>query len=253
MLKLPEGTDLEQVKKDIAQWEWFHQIEIAPGIVTPGNDPTPIKLAALHLPADLTGLSVLDVGAYNGAFSFECESRGAEVTANDDFIWRAQDSDAVKCFDYLKTKFRSDVKTLIQPVENLGSSHPIIKKAGLFDIVLFLGVLYHTPNPYLYLQNAASMVKPGGQLIVETLVADLDRTGPSIAYYPEGWIEGDPTTKMGPNTTAVKSMLKDLGLKDIKAFDPWDYDVLQKSGLWRGSYDLAPMSNGRQVFHAWKE
>jgi tRNA (mo5U34)-methyltransferase len=62
----------------------LHQIEVAPGIVTPGGDRSAEKLAHLNLPSDLSGKRVLDIGAWDGFFSFECERRGAaEVIATD--------------------------------------------------------------------------------------------------------------------------------------------------------------------------
>ena len=45
---------------------WFHQIELAPGIVTPGYDRSQEKLPQLQLPDDLTGKRVLDIGAFDG-------------------------------------------------------------------------------------------------------------------------------------------------------------------------------------------
>src|SRR5262245_60905486 len=62
---------------------WYHCIEVAPGIVTPGIDRSAYNLERMQLPADLTGKRVLDIGAFDGFYSFECERRGAEVVAID--------------------------------------------------------------------------------------------------------------------------------------------------------------------------
>ena len=63
---------------------WHHRIELAPGIFTPAAQWTDEVLAAIDLPEDLSGLRVLDLGARDGFFSFECEKRGAsEVIAVD--------------------------------------------------------------------------------------------------------------------------------------------------------------------------
>ena len=63
---------------------WHHRIEVAPGIFTPGVQHTQELLATINLPQDLSGLRVLDLGARDGFFSFECERRGAaEVIAVD--------------------------------------------------------------------------------------------------------------------------------------------------------------------------
>jgi tRNA (mo5U34)-methyltransferase len=64
---------------------WFHRIELAPDLITPGWDyPKVKKLPYFGLPADMGGMRVLDIGCCEGFFSFEAERRGAsEVVAID--------------------------------------------------------------------------------------------------------------------------------------------------------------------------
>jgi tRNA (mo5U34)-methyltransferase len=63
---------------------WYHRIELPGGVVTPGW--APVNQEAYRIPADLTGLRVLDVGAWDGFWTFEALKRGArEVVAIDDF------------------------------------------------------------------------------------------------------------------------------------------------------------------------
>ena len=66
----------QALRDEVAGVNWFHSIELAPGLVTPGRADTSAQTARLHLP-DLTGKTVLDVGAWDGFFSFEAERRGA--------------------------------------------------------------------------------------------------------------------------------------------------------------------------------
>ena len=73
----------EQVRERIAAVpHWYHQIEVRPGIVTPGINDSAGTLAQLDLPQDCTGLRALDIGARDGFFSFELERRGAQVVAD---------------------------------------------------------------------------------------------------------------------------------------------------------------------------
>jgi len=58
------------LRAQIDQIKWFHSIELAPGVVTPGLDTTRDRLDRLQIPLDLRGKSVLDVGAWDGFFSF---------------------------------------------------------------------------------------------------------------------------------------------------------------------------------------
>src|SRR3954447_6409755 len=76
------------IRSEAARINWFHSIELEPGFVTPGRADTSAQLQRLHLP-DLRGKTVLDVGAWDGFFSFEAERRGAaRVVAVDTFSWQ---------------------------------------------------------------------------------------------------------------------------------------------------------------------
>src|SRR3954462_4571504 len=67
---------------------WYHTIDLGQGVVTKGIDATPVRLDRIDLPASLEGLTVLDIGAWDGFFSFEAERRGASrVLATDYYSW----------------------------------------------------------------------------------------------------------------------------------------------------------------------
>src|SRR5205823_15040310 len=80
-------TDPDEIRRLVAEHgRWWHEIELSPGIVTPGDDSNRMKLPILDelgLPSDLTGVRALDVGCSDGFFSFELERRGAPVVAPD--------------------------------------------------------------------------------------------------------------------------------------------------------------------------
>jgi tRNA (mo5U34)-methyltransferase len=78
----------DALRREVEQVKWWHTIDLGHGIVTPGIDPTPQRLAEIRMPESLTGRTVLDVGAWDGFFSFEAERRGASrVLATDSFCW----------------------------------------------------------------------------------------------------------------------------------------------------------------------
>jgi len=68
---------------------WYHTIELAPGVTTPGHVDLR-RTAARHLPRRLDGVRALDAGAFDGFWTFELERRGAEVVAID--VERASDA-----------------------------------------------------------------------------------------------------------------------------------------------------------------
>src|SRR5262245_47179094 len=67
----------DEIRRRIAAVNWFHTIDFGQGIVSPGDDDSQRKLKRLQIPANLTGKSFLDIGAWDGFFSFEAERRGA--------------------------------------------------------------------------------------------------------------------------------------------------------------------------------
>src|ERR687894_2788210 len=79
-----ENLTPEEAREAISRVEhWYHRIEVAPGVVTPGVHDSVAALAVMGLPERLDGKRVLDVGARDGHFSFVAEERGAEVLAID--------------------------------------------------------------------------------------------------------------------------------------------------------------------------
>ena len=67
---------------------WYHTIDFGQGLVTAGVDDSAYRLARLDFPPSLDGRSVLDIGAWDGFFSFEAERRGAaRVLASDWYSW----------------------------------------------------------------------------------------------------------------------------------------------------------------------
>src|SRR5260370_31760616 len=69
------GSD--EIRQRVAGVKWFHTIDFGQGIVSPGDDDSPGKLKSLQIPRDLSGKTFLDIGAWDGFFSFENERRDA--------------------------------------------------------------------------------------------------------------------------------------------------------------------------------
>jgi len=227
---------VDEIRSRISGRQWFHNFDFGEGVTTRGRDPSYKKLAALSLP-DLNKKSVIDVGAYDGFFAFEAERRGAShVVANDDFVWRWPGSPASENFNIVKEILSSRVEKLVLPVEELNA-----ETAGNYDVVLFLGVLYHAPDPIGYLKNIFSITKD--MLVLETMV-DLENIDvPALAFYPGATRNNDATNHFGPNQLAVRGMLEKVGFRDVTSFGLWSIRDRNESG---------EVVSGRAVFHAWK-
>jgi tRNA (mo5U34)-methyltransferase len=80
----PLGETPDGLNEQVSQIEWYHTIELAPGVVTPGWFDTRSAIEKCGFPARLDGKRCLDVGTFDGFWAFEMERRGAaEVLAVD--------------------------------------------------------------------------------------------------------------------------------------------------------------------------
>ena len=204
-------TTKEALLARVAQHSgWFHRIDLGEGVVTPGVDDSPAKLKHIHLPERMDGLSVLDIGAWDGFFSFECERRGAKrVVAADWHCWHGQNKMG---FEIARELLGSKVEDLYLKVEDLNP-----EELGTFDVVLFLGVLYHAEDPMRYLRIVRSLCR--GKTIVDTVVDGLEYDRPVMVFYPGSTLNDDPTNFWGPNRLAVKAMLTEVGFREATHVD----------------------------------
>ena len=188
---------------------WWHTIDLGNGIVTPGRDETPARWPLLGLPESLAGTTVLDIGAWDGFYSFEAERRGAaRVVAADEYAWKHLGT-GKRGFDCAHRALGSQVESVEVDVLDLAPE----KVGGTFDVVLFLGVLYHLRDPMPALERVASVT--GKRLVLETHVDLLGKRRPAAAFYPGTELYGDATNWWGPNLPALLGMLREVGFDEL--------------------------------------
>lgn len=157
----------------------------------------------------VAGRSVLDVGAWDGFYSFEAERRGAaRVLATDHFCWSGEGWGTKQGFYYAHARLGSRVESIDIDLPDLDPS-----ALGTFDIVLVLGVLYHLRDPYAGLATAAAMTHD--LLIVETVTACNILPLPVMRFYLGNELGNDPTNFWAPNVMCLRRLLKDLGFGRI--------------------------------------
>jgi tRNA (mo5U34)-methyltransferase len=190
-------TDDEVRARIAAVSHWYHPIEVRPGIITPGANEARTVLEMLDLPADCRGMRALDLGTRDGFFAFELERRGAEVVAID-YMAMAHSGFAVAA-----EILGSRVTYLQRNLYELAAA-----ELGTFDIVLFLGMLYHLPDPLGALRVVRNLTRQ--QMYLETLVLDfgdeMDEV-PLMRFFAGSSWAGDPTNYWGPNVRCVEDML----------------------------------------------
>jgi tRNA (mo5U34)-methyltransferase len=245
---------LEQRVREI---EWFHSIELAPGLVTPGRDDTRARLDVLKLPPDLRGKTVLDIGAWDGFFSFEAERRGAErVLAVDSFAWNGSSWSTKAGFEVAREALGSRVEDRELDVLDLSA-----EEVGRFDVVLLLGVLYHMKHPLLALERVADVT--AGMLVLETHVDMTWTRRPAAAFYPSHELGLDPTNWWGPNPEAVIGMLRAVGFRRVEVVTPDSRPYrlaraarrLPRYAWFAARHRVRPFEHpaqGRAVFHAFR-
>lgn len=230
---------------------WWHSIELGEGVVTPGTKPLPLmerELAALRLPDDLSGKSVLDIGAWDGGFSFACERRGADrLVALDHYIWSI-DLDAKagyshRCaeegveprpfeevpevwrpdtlpgkrgFDTAHRALGSKVEAVVGELETCD-----LDALGTFDVVLYLGVLYHVLDPFAALKRLARVTRDLAVIETEMLrvvgpphLAD----HPLFEFLPGSGLNDDPTNYWVPNVAGLTGMCRAAGFASAETF-----------------------------------
>jgi tRNA (mo5U34)-methyltransferase len=245
------GLDANDLNSEIAKITWYHSIPLGNGIVTHGVDDTPRRLRKIHLPGDLAGKTVLDVGAWDGFFSFEAARRGAaRVLATDSFSWTGEGWGTKAGFDLARRALGSNVED--KEIDVLDLSPDTV---GVFDVVLFLGILYHMKDPMLALERVFSVT--GERLIMSTLVDMTWRRRPAMAFYPGSEANDDPTNWWGPNPAAVQAMLRSVGFSRVEVVDPptplWRRPRRSLFGSLRhGEPFFGKLWQGAIVCHAWR-
>ncbi|OGZ79613.1 MAG: hypothetical protein A2528_03805 [Candidatus Staskawiczbacteria bacterium RIFOXYD2_FULL_37_9] len=197
---------------------WGHSIPLGNDIVTPGKVmDNLLTLERLQLPMTLKGKRILDIGAWDGYYSFECEKRGADDVVAIDNLYRMQRPDETqyanlgsKGFQVAKEILNSKVKYYDMDVYDISEKN----LNGKFDIVLFLGLLYHLKYPVLSFEKISNICKD--VLIIESAYVKTFTSRPILEYAQGNTFNQDPTNWHIPNIPAIEGMARDAGFKKIE-------------------------------------
>jgi tRNA (mo5U34)-methyltransferase len=123
----------------------------------------------------------------------------------------------------------------------------------MFDVVLFLGVLYHLRHPLLALERVASVTRE--LMIVETVVDLVGFRRPAMVFYPDRELNNDPTNWWGPNAAAVEAMIRSVGFDEVRRVTPppsVPYRAARAVSHWLRGINSIPNAfrQDRAAFHA---
>lgn len=223
---------MNELRESIATTLWYHTMELAPGVVTPGwFDLRPI-VDRLPWP-DVRGKRCLDVGTYDGFLAFEMERRGAaEVVAIDiddhrewdwPARWRATGAEqlAELAGPEKGVGFRIAAEALGSKVERHGVSVYDLAGAGLgpFDVVVCGSLLVHLRDPVRALE-AIRGVCSGEFMSSEAIDLRL-----SVLHPRQSYARFDGTSELcqwwTPNVACHARMVTSAGFDVARSIKPY--------------------------------
>jgi tRNA (mo5U34)-methyltransferase len=222
----------DQIRERVAALgQWFHNMDLrgvptAPGHML-GDYPRCKWRAFAHaLPADLRGMTVLDIGCNAGFYAIEMKRRGADrvvgIDSDDGYLAQA--------------RFAAEVCGVDLELKQL-SVYEVGRLEEKFDVVLFMGVLYHLRHPLLALDLIREHVARD-LLVFQSMLRGSAQVLPVADDYPfsEEWVfhepgfprmhfienlyAGDPTNWWVPNRACAQAMLRSAGFAVVESPEP---------------------------------
>jgi tRNA (mo5U34)-methyltransferase len=225
--------------------QWFHSFAFPDGERVNGIKPLESlqEEADLIFPTPLAGKSVLDIGAWDGFFSFQAEQRGAaSVLSTDHFCWSGEGWGNKQGFDHAHARFGSKVRSM-----DLDVADHRVEELGQFDMVLLLGVLYHVTDPYRTLEAAAAMSRD--HLVIETVTALRHEPVPAMRLFTELELDRDSTNYWAPNILALREMCRRFGFTRFQVVP----EALDNQGWRKWAMHFRKKDRYRRaIFHAWR-
>ncbi len=206
---------------------WFHTFALSPGIYTPGiARDHGYRLPALEAER-LAGRSVLDIGTFDGFYSFLAEARGAR---------RVVAVDNEQYLDWVRSRFgvrltggagfRAVADLLTSRVEYHRMDALEVRELGeRFDVVLCFGILHRVSEPVALLQALAAVLAPGGEVILETYGSRLPEGTPAIEVHGPGEVYlRDDFVYWGFPAEGLRRLGRIVGLGDVEIIDRPEID-----------------------------
>jgi tRNA (mo5U34)-methyltransferase len=265
---------------------WFHSIDLGHGVVTKGLAVQPPGSEILP---DVTGRSVIDIGAWDGKYSFLAEQAGASrVVALDHYVWGVDfvargaywnecfaqgtlpdhsrdltdfwqpDLPGRRGFEYAKSVLGSKVEPVVADFATTD-----LEPLGVFDVVLYLGVLYHMKDPLGCLERVRSITREVAVIETEAVhVANLDHER-FLQFHAGSEVQADFGNWFVPTNECLHALCRAAGFSSVRTVvgppstptprpEPFRTRVARRIGhIPRTDLTSAPSTNYRAVVHAY--
>jgi tRNA (mo5U34)-methyltransferase len=230
----------EELRARADSFGWFHPIDLGQGVTTRGLSQGPF-VSAEQMP-DLQGRSVLDIGAWDGYYSFQAERLGAaRIMALDHYVWgvdmgarqvywaecRAKgvlpdhdrdltdfwmpDLPGRRAFDFAREALDSRVEATVGDFATMD-----LAAVGTYDVVLYLGVLYHMKEPLRALERLRSVTDQVA--VIETQAMDVRglETVSLLQFFAGGDFAADYGNWYIPTIEALHQMTRAAGFSRVE-------------------------------------
>ena len=201
---------------------WFHTFQLAPGLYTPGIARDHRYRIPALAPSRFLGKRVLDIGTFDGFYSFLAEARGAT---------RVVAVDNEQYVDWVQGRFGVE----LEPAAGFDAAHELlaseveyrrldafdVEQLGeRFDVVLCFGMLHRVTDPVGMLRTLAAVLAPGGEIVLETYGARLDDDAPVLEVHEPGDVyPGDDYVYWGFPSEGLRRIAALVGLGDVELID----------------------------------
>ena len=224
---------------------WFHSIDLGQGVVTAGHKSQrqlAVEVELFRFP-DLQGKSVLDINAWDGFYSFEAERRGAaRVLALDEYMWamdlaehsrywkecmekgetprpyhtmpyyRPDELPGKKGFDTARRALNSSVEEMVGDFMKMD-----LGPLGQFDVVFYLGSLYHMENPLEAMRRVAAVTREVAVIETEAVAFEGLEERAVCEFFESNELNGDVSNWWAPNDRALAGMCRAAGFAHVEA------------------------------------
>jgi tRNA (mo5U34)-methyltransferase len=201
---------------------WFHTFALAPGVYTPGVARDHGYRMGVLDKDRFAGRSVLDVGAFDGFYSFLAESRGAR---------RVVAVDNEQYVDWVQARFGILLEggAGFRAVAELTSCDVAYRRMDAldvgrlnetFDVVLCFGILHRVTDPIALLRALADVLQPGGEIVLETYGSGLPEDSPALEVHrPSDVYERDDFVYWGFGPESLRRLARIAGLGQVEILE----------------------------------
>jgi tRNA (mo5U34)-methyltransferase len=228
----------DELQAEADRYTWFHQLDLGQGVMTKANPP---PWSAESFPP-LKGKSVLDIGAWDGGYSFLAEREGAaRVVALDHYAWGVDfaarsehwnecaargvlpdhgrdttdfwraDLPGKRGFDLAARVYDSNVEVVVDDFTTMD-----LDPLGTFDVVLYLGVLYHMPEPLRCLRRVRAVTRHVAAIATVALGVPGMEDRRLMQFEPGNEVNGDFGNWFLVSISALEAMCKAAGFSRVE-------------------------------------